>query len=295
MSFIKMRRLAPFHGLPLFFLIGLILLAFFFHGRIPRWHSLVFRYLLWIGLFFVIKLSYDRKTAGRLGELTFTFSPILFIVLIYESLGDLIHYLHPDIDQTLIRIDHSLFGVHPTIWMERWIVPWLTDLLSLAYLSYYFLPLTLIVVLYLKKNPGLYPAIFLLSLGYYLSFIGYILFPAVGPRYAMTSLYTVPLEGSFITDWVRDGLNAIEHNKRDCMPSGHTQIALTVLYLAHRYEKVIFYLFFPIVCGLVLSTVYLRYHYVIDLVAGIALAIGSMAVGPLLYEWWNGEKESGAS
>ncbi len=85
----------------------------------------------------------------------------------------------------------------------------------------------------------------------------------------MTSLYTVPLEGSFITDWVRDGLNAIEHNKRDCMPSGHTQIALTVLYLAHRYEKVIFYLFFPIVCGLVLSTVYLRYHYVIDLIAGI--------------------------
>jgi membrane-associated phospholipid phosphatase len=240
-------------------------------------------------------LSYDRKTAGRLRELTFTFSPILFIVLIYESLGDLIHYLHPDIDQTLIRIDHSLFGVHPTIWMERWIVPWLTDLLSLAYLSYYFLALTLIVVLYLKKNPGLYPAIFLLSLGYYLSFIGYILFPAVGPRYAMTSLYTVPLEGSFITDWVRDGLNAIEHNKRDCMPSGHTQIALTVLYLAHRYEKAIFYLFFPIVCGLVLSTVYLRYHYVIDLIAGIALAIGSMAIGPLLYEWWNGEKESGVS
>ena len=153
MSFIKMRRLAPFHGLTLFFLIGLILLALFFHGRIPHWHSLVFRYLLWIGLFFVIKLSYDRKTAGRLGELTFTFSPILFMVLIYESLGDLIHYLHPDIDPALIRIDLFLFGVHPTIWMERWIVPWLTDLLSLAYLSYYFLPLTLIVVLYLKKNP----------------------------------------------------------------------------------------------------------------------------------------------
>jgi membrane-associated phospholipid phosphatase len=285
-----MRRLAPFHGLTLFFLIGLTLLVLFFHGRIPRWHSLVFRYLLWIGLLLVIQLSRDRKTGGGLRDFVYVFSPLLFIILIYESLGDLTHYLHPDIDQTLIRIDHSLFGVHPTIWMERWIVPWLTDLLSLAYLSYYFLPLTLIIVLYLEKNPGLYPAIFILTLGYYLSFIGYILFPATGPRYAMTSLYTAPLEGSFITDWVRDGLNAIEHNKRDCMPSGHTQIALTVLYLAYRYEKVIFYLFFPFVCGLVLSTVYLRYHYVIDLFAGIALAIGSVAVGPLLYQWWYGEE-----
>jgi membrane-associated phospholipid phosphatase len=290
-----MRRLAPFHGLTLFFLIGLTLVALFFHGRIPRWHSLVFRYLLWIGLLLVIQLSRDRKTGGGLRDFVHVFSPVFFIILIYESMGDLIHYLHPDIDQTLIRIDYSLFGVHPTIWMERWIVPWLTDLLSLAYISYYFLPVTLIVVLYLKKNPGLYPAVFLLSLGYYLSFIGYILFPAVGPRFTMTSLHTVPLEGSFITDWVRDGLNTIEHNKRDCMPSGHTQIALTVLYLAYRYERVIFYLFFPFVCGLVLSTVYLRYHYVIDLVAGIALAIGSMAIGPLLYEWWSGEKESGAS
>ena len=291
----NMRRLAPFHGLTLFFLIGLTLLAFFFHGRIPKWHVLVFRYLLWIGLLLVIQLSRRRKTGGGGRDFIHVFSPILFIVLIYESLGDLIQHLHPDIDQTLIRIDHFLFGVHPTVWMERWIVPWLTDLLSLAYLSYYFLPVVLIAILYFKKNPGLYPAIFVLSLGYYLSFIGYILFPAVGPRYAMTSFYTIPLEGSFITDWVRDGLNAIEHNKRDCMPSGHTQIALTVLYLAYRYERAAFYLFFPFVCGLVLSTVYLRYHYVIDLAAGTALAVGSVAAGPLLYDWWSGGPEREAS
>ena len=71
------------------------------------------------------------------------------------------------------------------------------------------------------------------------------------------------------------------------MPSGHTQIVLMVLFLAHRYEKFLFYIFFPIICGLILSTVYLRYHYVIDLFAGVALAIGCMIVGPRLYRWWN--------
>ena len=287
-----MRRLSPFQGLTLFLLTGLVLLAFFFRGKIPQWHSLILRYLLWIGLLFVIKLSNDRMGPGKFRGLLHVVSPLLFIILIYESLGDLIHYLHPDIDQTLIQIDQFLFGVEPTLWMQRWIVPWLTDILSLAYLSYYFLPLTLVLVLYIKNRPGLYPAIFVLTLGYYVSFIGYILFPAVGPRYAMTSLYTVPLEGSFITDWVRDGLNAIEHNRRDCMPSGHTQIVLTVLYLAYRYERVLLYIFLPVVCGLVLSTVYLRYHYVVDLMAGAAIAVGTMILGPPLYRWWNGEDGS---
>jgi membrane-associated phospholipid phosphatase len=129
-------------------------------------------------------------------------------------------------------------------------------------------------------------SIFILAFGYYISFIGYILFPAIGPRYALTHLQSVPLEGNFITDFVRDILNALEHNKRDCMPSGHTQIALIVLFLAYRYEKLLFCILFPVICGLILSTVYLRYHYVIDLFVGAILAAGCLVIGSRLYRWW---------
>ena len=284
-----MRRIAPYHVLTFLFLTGLILLTLFFHGVLPHWRSLVFRYLLWLALLFAIQLSSKRKMIGRLGDLANTFSPILFIVLIYESLGDLIQYLHPDIDRSLMEIDFFLFGVHPTLWMQQCIVPWFTDVMSFAYVSYYFLPVILVVTLCLKnRKEEVDRSLFVLTLGYYLSFIGYILFPAVGPRYAMTSLYSVPLEGSLLTDLVRDGLNAIEHNKRDCMPSGHTEIVLIVLYLAYRYERFLFYLFFPLVCGLILSTIYLRYHYVIDLFAGATIAVGCMIVGPRLYEGLGG-------
>ncbi len=68
------------------------------------------------------------------------FSPILFVVLIYESLGNLIQYLQPDIDPRLIQIDFIIFGVHPTLWMEQWIVPWFTDVMSLAYAQLLFHP-----------------------------------------------------------------------------------------------------------------------------------------------------------
>jgi membrane-associated phospholipid phosphatase len=176
--------------------------------------------------------------------------------------------------------------------MERWIVPWFTDIMSLAYVSYYFLPLILVAVLYIKNRKLEFDeSIFVLTFGYYISFIGYILFPAIGPRFTLASFQSVPLDGIWITDFVRETLDALEHNKRDCMPSGHTQIVLMVLYLAYRYEKFLFYLFFPIICGLILSTVYLRYHYVIDLLAGVAFAIVSLIIAPWLYRCWNPKSE----
>jgi membrane-associated phospholipid phosphatase len=283
-----MRRIAPIQWLTLFFLVGLLLLSLLFRSRIPHWHSLVLNYIILLGFLFLLIASSERKVLGRAGTFFYDFSPILFVILIYESFGHLIQYLHPDVDPRLIRIDFSIFGVHPTVWMERWITPWFTDILSIAYISYYFLPVVLIVVLYLSNQKKEFDeSVFVLLFGYYISFIGYILFPAIGPRYTLSNLHSIPLEGSFITDFVRDILNTLEHNRRDCMPSGHTQIVLIVLYLAYRFKRVIFYAFLPIVCCLILSTIYLRYHYVIDLIVGALLAIGSMIVGPRLYQWWN--------
>ncbi|NWF91593.1 MAG: phosphatase PAP2 family protein [Syntrophaceae bacterium] len=282
-----MRRIAPTEGLTAIFLIGLILLTLIFKGQIPLWHSLILRYVILMGVLFGLKLSRGAHGMGRVSASFYPFSPILFVILIYESLGDLIQYLRPDIDRWLIQIDLFIFGVHPTVWMERWIVPWFTDLMSLAYISYYFLPVILIVTLYLKgRMETFHLSVFTLAFGYYLSFIGYILSPAIGPRYTLTSFQSVPLEASVITDFVRDVLNALEHNKRDCMPSGHTQIALMVLWLARRYERSLFYILLPIVSALILSTVYLRYHYVIDLFVGAGFAAGCLIIAPRLYRWW---------
>ncbi len=283
-----MRRIAPFHGLTLTFLIGLIVLTLFFRAKVPSWQSLILFYGLLLSLLLILTLTLERKMVGRLGKFFHDYCPIPFVILIYQSLGELIQYLHPDIDPWLIQMDLSLFGAHPTVWMERWVVPWLTDTMSFAYGSYYFLPVILIATLYLNgRREPFNTSMFVLVFGYYISFIGYILFPAIGPRYTLAHLYSVPLEGSFLTDVVRDGLNALEHNKRDVMPSGHTQIALMVLYLAYRYERILFYPFFPLIVGLIVSTVYLRYHYVIDLIVGAVIAAGCLPIALRLYAWWD--------
>jgi membrane-associated phospholipid phosphatase len=280
-----LKRIAPFHVLSLLFMAGLMALTLICHSGVPDWGALILRYLVGLGLNGVVVLAFSRWPGTRLIRWAHDFSPLFFILFVFDSLGYLIQYLQPDIDPVLIRMDYWLFGAHPTLWLQRWITPWLTDLLSLAYATYYFLAIVLILVLYNREQkPGLYESIFVFVLGYYLSYIGYLLFPAIGPRFTMTELYTVPLDGGAITDFLRDTLNNLEHNKRDCMPSGHTEIALITLGLAFRHTRKLFYIYLPMVLGLILATVYLRYHYVVDVLAGAFLAAICLAIGPWLYQ-----------
>jgi membrane-associated phospholipid phosphatase len=69
---------------------------------------------------------------------------------------------------------------------------------------------------------------------------------------------------------------------RDCFPSGHTEIPLLTLWLARRYRRKLFLVYLPITAAMIFSTVYLRFHYVVDVLAGAALAGGIILAVKLL-------------
>ena len=75
--------------------------------------------------------------------------------------------------------------------------------------------------------------------------------------------------------------------QRDVFPSGHTQITLLVMVLAFRYRSRTRWFLLGIGSALIVATVYLRYHYVIDLLAGTLFAILTLQVASLLDSWWD--------
>ena len=80
---------------------------------------------------------------------------------------------------------------------------------------------------------------------------------------------------------IQETLNALENTKTDAFPSGHTAVALMTLYYAGKFrERVLVALLIPAIAGLIVSTVYLRYHYVIDVSAGIALTALTVYLAP---------------
>jgi membrane-associated phospholipid phosphatase len=88
----------------------------------------------------------------------------------------------------------------------------------------------------------------------------------------LAHLHKVDLPGVFLADTIRETLNALERFKQDAFPSGHTAVVLLVLAYAWRSVRGLFWICLPLVVALILSTVYLRYHYVVDVLAGFLLA-----------------------
>lgn len=283
MSKIRLPYLRPADSLNLFFLFFLTLLTALFYDKIANPLLLIG---LYAGLFFLQVLLVRTKTRNSFLKLTYDLIfPIVCILLIFDSLGRLVHFINPrDVDPLLIRLDYIIFNGYPTVMLEKVMSPLLTDILEAAYSSYYFLPVTLGIALIMKDDREAFDeSLFLIMLCFYLSYIGYILMPAIGPRFTINHLQHKDLQGLFIAGPIQGLLNRLEGVKRDAFPSGHTAITLTVVYLAWRFEKRLFVVFLPVALALIASTVYCRYHYVVDVIAGAALALITILLGEKYY------------
>lgn len=67
------------------------------------------------------------------------------------------------------------------------------------------------------------------------------------------------------------------------MPSGHTMMTLMNMILAFRFRSKLRWVFLIMGCSLIFSTVYLRYHYVVDVIAGIILAFLALGLESKVY------------
>jgi membrane-associated phospholipid phosphatase len=267
--------------------VFLIALNFLFYRNIPKAPFLVSLYvILFVTQIAIIKIKDRNKVFRFLHDLFF---PALCVLIIFDSLEWLVHYVNPeDIDPILIRIDYMIFDNHPTVMLERIATPFLTDMLQVAYSTYYFIPISFgIILLLYNQREDFERSLFLILFGYYLSYLGYILMPALGPRFAIAHLHNTELNGLFLAEPIQNFLNYLEGIKRDAFPSGHTAVALIVLYLSYRFRRWFFWILLPIVLALLFSTVYCRYHYVVDVIAGVALTMLTIIMGEWYFNLWS--------
>jgi membrane-associated phospholipid phosphatase len=230
-----------------------------------------------------------------------TWYPVPTIFLVFKEVYVIIQTIgRKDVDSWFIGFDHAMFGVNPTEWIGRFASPFLTEILQIAYVSYYLILLTVGIELYLKREQEKFSfVVFAIVYGFFLSYLGYIAFPAVGPRFTLHSFGSLnqELPGMLFTNALRDFLNAGESigsnavnalavAQRDAFPSGHTEMTLIALYFAGKYRLRSRYVLYAAGTLLIISTVYLRYHYVVDLLAGAALMAFVVMTAPKLFDWW---------
>jgi len=252
-------------------LLNLVILLF---GRFGEAGGIFLLNLAFVGLIMVVS-RVQRSRGGQTLTFIRDWYVLPLLITIYLEQGRLIPLINPhDVDGLLITIDRFLlFGHDPTVLLERMIFPPVTELLQIVYASFYLLPFSLCVIVYCRDRAVTFHVVAAtIMIGFYVSYAGYYLTPAIGPRFTLEHLQRVPLTGLLSFDFIRSILDAAAGVVRDCCPSGHTMVSLLTVLLAARYEKRFLAPALVWTVLLMYSTMYLRYHYLVDLLAGIVLA-----------------------
>ncbi len=287
----------------------LVLLNAIYSFKISVWYDLIILNLLIIFVAFLIAF-FETKYENRFWKIVHYLYIAPLILFTFKELHYLIRPIRgQDYDWLFIKIDRFIFGGDPTHFLYHHVAfPALTELLQIVYSSFYFLPLILALVL-LRKRRFLACdfAVFSVIYGFYLSYVGYFILPGIGPRFTLYNFANLnkELPGLYLTNFLRymidigesipkHVLNPANYVQRDVFPSGHTMITLIVMYLSVKLRSRSRYFFVPWGLLLIFATVYLRYHYFIDLVGGLIFMIFSIWSGKYIFNWWRkktGEKE----
>lgn len=225
-----------------------------------------------LGVAWVLPVVGDR---ARLAWVVFA---ALGLPAAFSAVGLALPGLNPTpCEWACLAFDRGLFGTDPTVVLARALVPWQVEVLQFCYASFYLLPVALGVVLARARRwPEFDDALEVITFGFLLSYLGYLIGPTLPPYRFLD--HGVGLEGFGLAERIHALLHALEANRFDCMPSGHTMLTLVTLALAWRHTRRLFMVLLPIGAGLIVATVALRYHYAIDVLSGALLAPISMVL-----------------
>ncbi len=214
--------------------------------------------------------------AARWSPVLIDWLPLPLVVLTYGMLHAVVPACwEATIDGSLASADRALFGDHLGVVLEPFTSTPLTLLMAICYASYYVVPVAL-AWRWWRRDRLAFRELMIGEVGaLFVGYLGYLFLPAVGPHaHLPAATFGAALEGDFIGAAIR-ALNARHGGvfPRDAFPSLHTANAVTALIVVWRRERRLFVACAPVLGGLIVATMYLRFHYAVDVLAGAALAV----------------------
>ena len=230
----------------------------------------------------------------------------------------LLGYWYPDtyeINRTFSNLDHlfakleaTLFGCQPSLEFSRlcpW--PWFSELANMGYFSYYPMIVAVMVFFFTARNKLYERASFTVMCSFFIFYFIYICLPVAGPQFYFQAVSVETIEAGIFpsigtyfdrcTDMLpapgyADGIFnhlvewAQESGERPtaAFPSSHIGITLILLYLTYPQSRRLFYALLPFAILLMLATVYIQAHYLVDAIAGILAAYPVLCLSRWIYE-----------
>lgn len=246
-------------------------------------------------LFFIVGLVLVRGELLRDGlAKSFLYRVVIYapVQLSYFFFRELLPHINPGaLDQELYALDLTLFGVEPALVFDRMVTPATTEWFAFFYFGYFFvLALHVIPIQFFSRDQRLVGEFALgMLLVFCIGHTGYMLVPGFGPYQAFAHEFQSSFPRGLWLDLVMDTVHSGGAQK-DIFPSLHTAGPTFIALFSYRFRHRLPFTFtWPLVAfyalNIIIATMFLRWHYLIDVVAGLVLATGAALAVPHLIDW----------
>jgi membrane-associated phospholipid phosphatase len=211
--------------------------------------------------------------------------PLPLYIFFFEELQGLVHMVFPVwLDRWLIEFDRGLVGVHPSLWLARFSSPALNDFMQFAYMTYFLYLVILPAILYSeRKRIEFWTVMVSTAIAHYSVYVLAVLLPVESPYYSLASLQTRSLAGGGPTALIE----LIERFGRvhgAAFPSAHVAGSMVAICASWRYRRWLFWVCLPFLVSMCVATVYGRYHYIADVLAGVVVGSFGFLAGDWLMQ-----------
>ena len=220
----------------------------------------------------LVILNRAKPSAGILPVIR-DWHPLIFFPLLYKEVEVLAAAIgNWRLTASIPALESALFAGQPSLYLsERLALVPLSEYLHFCYLSYVIVIPSVAAYWYVSRRAAFGELLLLLSTVLLGSYLFFILLPVDSPYYLSQRLGP-PLSGHFFFDLVHQ-MSALGGARGGAFPSAHVSGAVVVSLVAWRHQRRLAYLLVPITGSVMIATVYGRFHYVLDTLAGAALAV----------------------
>jgi len=237
---------------------------------------------------------------GFWAPLLYRFAIYGTVQLSYFFLARLLPLVNPTtLDLQLYELDLRLFGFEPALAMDAIVTPFTTEWFAFFYFGYFFLlAIHVIPILLFSRSARLLGEFALGMLTVFcIGHVVYMLVPGYGPYLSLADQFTTSLPHGMWRDMVMATV-ASGGSQMDIFPSLHTAAPTFLALFSFRHrDKLPFKASWPVTAfcavNIVGATMFLRWHYVIDVVAGLILATAAYLVGVRGTAWELGRRAEG--
>ncbi len=209
--------------------------------------------------------------------------PVVVTPLMYMELATLNQLLFPGyFDATVQAWEQVLFGSQLSMVFSGWFdALWFSELLHFGYVSYYLVvPVALIGGFKLGGEAGLQRVAFTTAFAFFLCYLCFAVFPVAGPRYEFARIVGPQTDGAIygLVHTILEGGSS----KGTAFPSSHVAATVSALLAAGLVNRRLMWGLAPFAILLTFGTVYGRFHYAIDSLVGLGVALLAVSTTPYL-------------